>query len=562
MLTVIVALSLLFTMAAGSVAQLRLTSHSSNAQQARARAEAVSETAIARLRDDLHFGRLSDLSPFMPAAELRVERGNAQGLLSFHPQRAQELGIPVSLNNIDSDAPQAGWKGRLIPPEAVQLVAVGSSGGVTRVVETVVHVPRFPYVVSSSGAFESHGPLVLGVLPEGGDPAHFDPNTLLPGHLASNGSVLVQGTALISGDVEAVEQISIVEPARVRGLLRPASAPVPLARIAIADYQPNPAITDSFSGSSQRAQLSGFFQGAGEVIVDGGLELEGAVVYVSGNLHVRSGGVKGKGALITTGSLTIDGVTSLESDQQIALLSQGDVTLNGQGAFRGVVYTEGDLRSTGVELFGALIANSASGGSIELTDARAVVGEPSMNFDEGWLYEPLETTLNLPWHNALGDPSIARVRRQGTVTEDGDQHVIEWSFEWAGPLQNPPYTPHLSEPPPNPAGFLASLGPLPSVREVYDSDGRRVSTNYNEVYGPFWARYTELFEQFRDARLQELDAYNVRDHRSDLEGEDFTPPQLTPARVVAEPVLQTFKLDFNQFLRAEENLRLLLRVDH
>jgi hypothetical protein len=559
----VVALALLFTMAAGAVSQLRFTSHAANAQKARDLADAAVETAIARLRHDLSFGQVSGLLPGMPAAEIKVQQGPAQGLLSFHPGKALDLGIPVSLNNVDSDAALEGWGGRVIPPEAAQLVAVGTCGDTSRTVEVVVHVPRFPYVVSSSGSFSSEGPLVLGVLPEDGDPAQFDPDDLLPGHLASNDAVDLRGEAVISGDVEAVSDISIADPAQVRGLVRPNSSPVPLAKIRITDYEPNPAVTDSFSGSSGPAELSGFYQGSGQVMVNGGLDLEGAVLYVDGDLHVSNGGIKGKGAVISTGSITVDGTTSLESDQQVALLSHGDVTLNGHGAFRGVVYTEGDLHSTGVELIGALIANSTDGGAIDLHDSGAVAGEPSMKFDEGWLYEPLDKTVSIPWQASLGPPDMAQVRRSGHVEQQGDQYVVDWTFEWASPAYDPAdFHSVLGEPPPDPSGFLASLGPLPAVREVYDRDGHRVSSNYDEVYGPFWEHLQQLFDAEVERRLAEIADYGLRDHREVVEGIPFTPPVLTPTRVRSDPVLQTFKLDFNQFLKAEENLRLLLRVEH
>lgn len=547
-----VALALLFTVAAGAVSQLRLSSHASNACQAKMLAEAAIATTVASLRQDLRFGETAGLGEGAPAAEVVVRQGQATGVLSFLPDVAERLEIPVSLNNVNSDAPEEGWGGRVIPPEAVQLVAVGSCGGVRRTVEAVLHVPRFPYVVSSSGDFSSAGPLVLGVLPEGAEPSNFNPDDLLPGHLASNASVQLQGDALISGDVEAVETISVVEPSKVCGLVRPNSSPVPLARLRVTDYQPMAAITETFTGSTSHTKLAGFYQGSGLVTADGGLDLEGAVLYIDGDLRVN-GAVTGKGAVICTGTITVNGTMVLQADQQVALLAQGDVTLNGQGAFSGLVYTEGDLRSTGVQLIGALIANSDTGGAVELRDTGAMVGVPNLNFDEGWLYEPLAGQATLPWIGGFG-PGLARVDRRGKVIAEGDHFVIEWTFESAPPSA-------LAQPMMG-AGFLArvreTLGPFPTVREIYNSDGQRVSSNYDEVWPPYLDRYRQMLSE----ELQILNEDGSTIAATQSQGTDFSPPEVAPTRVLADPVLQTFKLDFNQFLKAEENLRLLLRVDH
>ena len=563
MLASLVALSLLFVMAAGAVSQLRFTSHADNAQRAKALAEAAIETTIARLRQDLTFGQASGLLETMPAAEVRVQHGNAVGLLSFHESKAEELEIPVSLNNVDSDAPEEGWRDRVIPSEAVQLVAVGTCGGVSRTVEAVLHVPRFPYVVSSSGQFSSDGPLVLGVLPDGTDPAQLSLDDLLPGHLASNSSVEVRGEAVISGDVNAVESITMVDPATVRGLRKPNSSPIPLAQVRVTNYQPNPAITETFVGSTDPVELAGFYQGSGQVTTSS-LDLQGAVLYVDGNLHV-TGGVSGKGAVICTGTITIDGTTALVSDQKIALLSQGDVTLNGHGAFHGVVYTEGNLNSSGVKLIGALIANSTSNqGAINLQDTGAVVGVPTMSFDEGWLYQPLTEVVQLPWNIVLGPPEASQVNRSATITQEGDNVVIEWTFlrldesptDWDnGFVPNEPYDGD------GVPSMAARVGPLPSVREVYDQNGNRLSTNYDEVYGPFWEHYQEQMLAHADFMTSGNGQWTLEQEHWNTPGEAFNPPVVPLQRILADPVLQTFKIDFNQFLKAEENLRLLIRVD-
>jgi len=158
----------------------------------------------------------------------------------------------------------------------------------------------------------------------------------------------------------------------------------------------------------------------------------------------------------------------------------------------------------------------------------------------------------------VGPDDMALVRRRGHATQEGDQFVMEWTFELVNPSPPPGSVGGNTG---DPSAFLASLGPLPTVHEVYDNQGQRISSNFDEVYGPFMESYEQQFSAYLEQRLAELNAQNIRDHRPAVPGMAFDPPRLTPKRVLADPVLQTFKLDFNQFLRPEENLRLLLRTD-
>lgn len=550
----VVALTLLFTIAASALSHLRLTSHADNAQKAQNLAEAAVQTAIASLRQDLRFGITSGLLPDMPASLVKVETAYGQGRLSFHPGKAAELGLPLSCNNVASDTPKEGWKGRLVPSEAVQLIGVGLVGGVTRTVEMVLHVPRFPYVISSSGSFVCDGPLRLGVVPAHLDPTKLSGEELLPGHLVSNSrdprAVQISGETVVSGDVEAVGGITMSAPAVVQGSVKPHSQEASLAKLRVGDYDPlgKYAGVESFLGSHQSETLAGYNRGTGDVVVSGDLNLEAGVLYVDGQLRV-SGGVKGRGALIATGGIVLGGASTLESDHQVALLSQGDIELRGSGSFRGLIYTEGNLTSQGVKLLGSLITNSSSeqGGKVALRESGLLAGDPNMSFDEGWLCEEwceLEGSYTNP---TLPANELPRVRQQAKFVglEDG-LIVVEWSYQFDSPRPE--------------SGFET---PPPVVREYYNAEGERVRSGFEAVQEGMNPGNTTTggggrpfgYGNNHDLKLQ-VDGVTALTIRFQ------SPPLISPEKIRVFREVQDFKLDFSQFLRPEDRLRLLLRADH
>jgi len=74
--------------------------------------------------------------------------------------------------------------------------------------------------------------------------------------------------------------------------------------------------------------VSGFAQREGNLHVAGQLKLDGAYIFVRGNVTI-DGGLSGKGAIIATGSITIHGSVSLYSDGANALRSSGPLILTG-----------------------------------------------------------------------------------------------------------------------------------------------------------------------------------------------------------------------------------------
>lgn len=545
LLVAVIALTLVFTMAAGSVSQLRITTHTGNATQAMNMAEAVCATAIAQLRADISYGR--EPQRVSSAALISFESGPAEARLSFRPDvaRQQNPPIPVSLNNVGSDASAQGWR-RVIPPESVQLIGVGRCNGVTRTVEMVLHVPAFPYIASSSGTFSSNpgGELILGVLPENINPMSFSPEQLLPGHLASNSrdseAVNLQGKGTIFGDVEAMGGIVTGE-VDIQGGIKPHSSQVPLPEFDLRSYDPGDHVDKIFtSGGSQT--LAGYNKSPGPLTISGDLNLEAGVLYVNGDL-VINGSLKGKGAVVATGSVTVNGVTQLEADQQVALLSGGDVTLKGSGSFRGMVYAEGTFHSDGAKLVGTLVQNSKNSGrsdaGVALSGSAMIVGDPTLSFDEGWLVEEFRGL----WIDVEGDQgSRPRARQKGRFLETRDgEIVVEWSFEVLSPTG--PW----------------ELDPPLVFESYYDQEGKWISSNWDDALARYRAEYPEGYIPGDSAQLtlRSKSGAIVK-----LLKPAETRPQISPDKVKVFSEMLHFKFNSSQFLRAEDRLRLILRREH
>lgn len=75
--------------------------------------------------------------------------------------------------------------------------------------------------------------------------------------------------------------------------------------------------------------FNGLLRGTGSVRVTGPLRLDGAVLFVDGDLMLEQG-VSGVGAIIATGSVTVRGPVDLVTDNIVAMLAGGNLLLYGK----------------------------------------------------------------------------------------------------------------------------------------------------------------------------------------------------------------------------------------
>lgn len=359
-----------------SVSQLHFTNRQIQGRRALAAAEAVLALAIDRVISNESYGVQN-----LAAENLEVEVEGAIGYLTFHDGTARQWEVPRSTSNKPNTDPMTGWNGAPIPAQSIQLVAVGKAGGRTKTVEAVLQIPDFPYALASSGPIVSDGGLLIGGVETVDQAISGLRANLLPADLTSNDpgrAIRLNGQADISGDLRAVGAIELGPQVTLRGELQEGGDPVRLEQLDVTSMIPPNSAPYVATHAPVVRGAQHFNQP--QLTIRGGLTLDEGIFYVNGDLTVH-GGVAGQGALLVNGDVEIlDGV-ALAAENQVALVTAGDVTIRGNGSqgsfFQGLVYTEGDLVAEDVTLLGAFVANRQStaidpGSRLSLRDARAV----------------------------------------------------------------------------------------------------------------------------------------------------------------------------------------------
>lgn len=381
LLTTLVWIALIVCLAFGlaglTVSHLSSVNYQDNRQQAKRMARSVVSTAVARIMQDTDFGKSAK-----PSGLLEVQSEGARGRLSFE----KDQGVPYSTNNLEQPNSTPGSEGQAVPKNSAYLIGVGTSGGVTQRVVAILAVPPFPYAIAASGSVEARGGLTIGSLnsvPDGPIP---DSSTFLPADLLANQSgsqsVFLGSDTHISGDVRSAGDI-VLDPSaapdsiQVKGQLRSNAAPEKIPTIELSHYDPlingsqyNP-LTRAIYGNGP-TKLSGINRREGPMTVQEGLFLDGANLFVHGDLSVL-GGLTGKGVLVVDGNVTISGQSDFDSSNGMAVLSSHDFRISGgdpSGSyFQGLVYTEGSFNADKVTLVGSLVA-AGEPRPVTLTDTR------------------------------------------------------------------------------------------------------------------------------------------------------------------------------------------------
>lgn len=394
MLVGLMATTVAFALAGLAVQALNVSHHTDSVQRRHNAAESVIAKALGEIIQNEDFAKPGQVGE---GATFRHKWMGDEAVLTFDPKQAERLGIPVSTNNLGRDVPAVGPNYE-VPSDTVQLFGVGTCRGTRTTIEAMLHCPPFPFVISSTGTFRSTGSLLVGRLnPEKGLSA-LEPDDLLPGHLATNGrdrhSVVLGATSVVTGDVQTMGGVDLAPGAQIRGEIRTDAGEVRIPPIDLTQYKPAPDRSETIAEASlNKPVLDGYFLRNGSLSITNGLELDEGVVYVEGDLNVE-GGVRGRGALIVTGTTNITGGVELSTDNRVALLSAGTVNITGHdrnSSFRGLVYTGGDFSASDISVVGTFVGNKGGSGSqLELRNARMIqepgavqVGLPSytMAFD-------------------------------------------------------------------------------------------------------------------------------------------------------------------------------------
>jgi hypothetical protein len=369
LMVVVLAVILVFVAAGTSIFHLNVVTRVDNETEARNKAESIIAQCIDSVITTQSFGTLRTETLDIPP-----DANKATAVLTFDPVYAEKHHIPYSTNNSAQSFAVAGWNNTVVPGYGLHLVGIGSSSDVTRRIEAIVHAPPFNFCVASSGKFLSRGKLLVGTVERASDIySGIDITKLLPGHLLSNSpeedAVSLKSEGTITGDLRTTGNIMIESnKMKVCGELRIHQDPCTIPHLDITGYDPErklPAVPVSYLTSPFVANPS--LQGSWKVqipqdtlYVNGNLKLNGGLLYVNGNLVVQKC-IVGNGAVITTGKTTMGEGATLSSDNQVALVSGGDVKLGGSGSssssyFQGVVYTEGNFSAQEITVVGSFMS--------------------------------------------------------------------------------------------------------------------------------------------------------------------------------------------------------------
>ena len=346
--------------AAWASAQSMVTSSLEAHQRAKALAEASIHRALAAAWAAPDFAAL-------PSASWEIQDGLASGSISFDKAWAGVHKIPLSTSNLAGMTSVPGSLGQAVPPHSIQLIGVGRCGQTTVQVKAVVYQGGYPYAIASQGPVQAHSGLLVGSLDSSAELAAGD----LVTNSAGLDAVRLGPDCLVTGDVRASGGIILDAQATVKGQTLPNSSSVDIPKVPLKDFLPlNPAVLGStLSGQT----LVGPCLSNQGLSIYGDLQLDGATLYVKGDLNVQ-GSIRGRGLVVSEGTTTISGGADMGSSDQAVLVTGGDLVLQGAGhsvsRFQGLVYTEGSFRAQNISLVGVFISRGASGtvlDSVQLT---------------------------------------------------------------------------------------------------------------------------------------------------------------------------------------------------
>ncbi|MBN9417254.1 MAG: hypothetical protein J0I12_17545 [Candidatus Eremiobacteraeota bacterium] len=390
-------ITLAFTTAAMSFSHFTLSQQMDKAVVARSLAEAAANRAIARCLADVQYGTRREASEDIEVSLASAPDGWGKVYFGGHDSISFG-GIPKSSNCLAQDVPQQGT-GRVIPSRSLHVIAVGEYNKTRRAVETIVSIPLYKYAISTTGNVTSQGGLLVAGVK---NPAAVENGVSLipddqwsPGCMMSNsGDVqeainLDSGTAAtrVTGDVRSVGGIKLGPNTTVEGSLQAFASSEEVPQVTATDYDTAgmTGCNTSLGGSEFALEIVGPARRSGNLTVTGGMTMDAGVLYVDGDVEIH-GGLRGKGALISTGKVKIYNQSSFKAaDDQAAIVASSDVEIRGSNkddcVYNGVVFTQGDFKANKVTLLGALCASKTAGSKVELEEANVLSNPISMDLE-------------------------------------------------------------------------------------------------------------------------------------------------------------------------------------
>lgn len=418
---------------------LQLSSRQENQQIALELADSALHQGLAQLMLHPEYGK--DRLPVISISGIPGMPEGARADLTF----ASNAGVPYSTNNLAGDQP-TGWSGTAVPANRTHLVARGQCRGVERRVEMMVYRPRFPRAIACDGPVELHASLVAAVkdlhsVVDASGNLNLDEENLSSGDVLSNDQQFLREQSRVKGSAQAKLSVTTEDQSVVEGEVLAPAEPTTIPHFRLADFDPqgdpDTLYTEKPSGGMSGSTMTGItrFQ-SGAVTVNGDLSLDNAVVYVDGDLRI-TGSLQGVGAVIVNGQTEVGKAVRLTSSDNVALLSQGDIRLRGDGQessfFQGLLLTQGALSADRLTIVGSAIA----GTRIWVSRCRVLYSQPAQlssifrtvtlaidrSGHPGVAQTPLGESKGFPV-SVIGNPNL------------GNQHVsdaVTGSYDWDKP---------------------------------------------------------------------------------------------------------------------------------
>lgn len=255
---------------------------------------------------------------------------------------------------------------------------------------------------------------------------------------AEGAAINLDGPCTLVGDLKAVGTIKLPPNTKPsKGKEMPNSDPEDIPDIPLSNYDFAPDLKPLVIADSQQKATQSYSglvswkpKGTEALEFQNGLELNGATLRFKGDVTIK-GGIKGQGAIICDGKLTITGTNELRADNQVALLAGGDINIIGQGQsqsnIQGLVYSRGEhgVNIDNATVLGAVIAagKDAGGSGAKIVVEEGRIAQTGLNgklsIDQGWTgYDP-KTGITTDGGFATGGGGPATLKLAPIVGGDG-----------------------------------------------------------------------------------------------------------------------------------------------
>ncbi|MFN8608980.1 MAG: hypothetical protein U0931_15710 [Vulcanimicrobiota bacterium] len=396
LLLIAICVSLAFTVISLAFHHLNLSNRLGNSQQARNLAESAVSLMIEKvLKADGDYPKAGDDTALVQFPDLDQR---AFGVTTFDAGVASARGVSLCKNNLKQDTPTTAANGRVVPRESLYLVGLGRCGGIERRVEVILQVPIFQSAISAESALECTGPMLVASADSSADDellTHPESHMtqLKPAHVTTNRDGLIDSGVTITGFAQAAGSLEVDPAADVQGGARSRAGRSEVPFLDINKFDPNQlgfphALAEptpgNFKADGGLIRMNSDVVG-NELVLPNGVDKAGALVFVDGDIRVKE--IRGVGAVIATGNITVTASSNLSSEGTVALLAGNDMSLTGSkpeadAIIKGIAYAGGALKVDNITLVGTMVqAGSESTDRMRVLKANFIKTNDTVDFE-------------------------------------------------------------------------------------------------------------------------------------------------------------------------------------